>query len=80
LNREPLSVHLHFAKRAGFEIIQLQKESSDGGLGRNALAKRFRVLNDEDLETRVAIVILRKPARPGAGDRLSASAGAHAIQ
>jgi hypothetical protein len=62
LNREPLSTHLRFAERAGFEILSVTRRYYDGGLDISALAPRFRALDPEDRRTSRAIVILRKPS------------------
>jgi SAM-dependent methyltransferase len=60
LNREPLSTHLACAKEVGFEVL-LSKRNYDGhGLNVHALARRFQVLEAEDVQTRVAMLILRK--------------------
>ncbi len=60
LNRQPLSAHLHFAKRAGLEVLELQKDYNDQGLHRSALSKAFQMLDSEDLRTTGAVLILRK--------------------
>ena len=60
LNRQPLSIHLSSANQAGFQVLQLHKEYGDGGLNVNALSKRFQKLDAEDLQTRGAVLILRK--------------------
>jgi hypothetical protein len=62
LNREPLGVHLALAREFGLEIAYLERERGGGGLPVGALASRFRGLDAEDLETRGAFLILRKPA------------------
>ena len=61
INREPLSTHLRTAERVGFDILQIERQYADDGLGAQALARRFRTLDAEDLVTRGAMVILRKP-------------------
>lgn len=60
LNREPLSIHLECARKAGFEILAVEPSGSDEGLDRTDLAPRFQTLSDEDARTRGAVVILRK--------------------
>jgi hypothetical protein len=60
LNRQPLSVHLDHVKRAGLEVLKLQKDYRDVGLDRCALSKRFRMLDAEDLRTGGVVLILRK--------------------
>jgi SAM-dependent methyltransferase len=61
LNRQPLSMHLDCAKKTGFEILSLQCNQTDGGLAKNALSRRYRLLDDRDLETSGSVLILRKP-------------------
>jgi hypothetical protein len=60
LNRQPVSVHLACASRAGFEIIHVHKDYGDSGLDPSVLSKHFQVLDGEDLRTRGAVLILRK--------------------
>lgn len=60
LNREPLSTHLACAEKAGFEVLLLRRDYEGSGLCADALAKRFRVLDGEDLQTRGATLVLRK--------------------
>jgi SAM-dependent methyltransferase len=60
LNRQPVSVHLACASRAGFQIIHVQKDYGDRGLEPSGLCKHFQVLDHEDLRTRGAVLILRK--------------------
>jgi hypothetical protein len=60
LNREPLSTHLAWAEKAGFEVLLLRRDYEGSGLCADALAKRFRVLDGEDLRTRGATLVLQK--------------------
>jgi SAM-dependent methyltransferase len=60
LNREPLSTHLAFAQRVGFDTLLVQRDYDNQGLHVGALSKRFRELDEEDRRTRVAMLILRK--------------------
>jgi SAM-dependent methyltransferase len=62
LNREPLRVHLTCAKQTGFEILLLKRDYGSGGLSLDTLSPRFQALDAEDLRTRGAVLILRKPA------------------
>jgi SAM-dependent methyltransferase len=62
LNREPLRAHLTCAKQAGFEILLLKRDYGSRGLSVDALSPRFQGLGAEDLRTRGAVLILRKPA------------------
>jgi hypothetical protein len=60
LNREPLSAHLNRAQRFGFEILAVQKETSQNGLRVERLVQPYQALGIEDRETRGAYLILRK--------------------
>lgn len=61
LNRQPLSIHLECAKKSGFVTLSLQCHQTQGGLPRNALSRRYRLLDDSDFETSGAVMILQKP-------------------
>jgi SAM-dependent methyltransferase len=62
LNREPLSVHLTFAKKVGFELLLVKREYGESNeIDALTLDQRFATLDPEDLRTRGAMVILRKP-------------------
>jgi SAM-dependent methyltransferase len=61
LNREPLSTHLACAKKVGFTVLLLRQDHGSGGLGMEALSQRFQALSAEDVQTRGAMLILRKP-------------------
>ncbi len=60
-NREPASVHVSLARRAGFEVLSVERDQASDGLPKSALASRFRALGDEDLNTRGMVLILRRP-------------------
>jgi SAM-dependent methyltransferase len=62
LNRQPLSAHLHYATKVGFEVLRQEREYASGGLPVRALAKKSQAFDEEDLQTRGALMILRKPA------------------
>jgi SAM-dependent methyltransferase len=61
LNREPLGTHLSCATKAGFEMLLLKRDYGNGGLSEEALAPRFQAVDAEDLRTRGAVMIMRKP-------------------
>jgi hypothetical protein len=61
LNREPLSAHLECAKKVGLEVLFLSQDHGSDGLGVKALSQRFQALSAEDVQTRGAMLILRKP-------------------
>lgn len=60
LNREPLSSHLRFAESAGFELKCLSKVHMPIQGTRAALAPRFAQLDDDDLTTSSAYLLLHK--------------------
>lgn len=60
LNREPLSVHLAYAKEAGFKVVHVQRYYDETGLEANNFAPRFQNLSAEDSRTRSALVVLQK--------------------
>jgi SAM-dependent methyltransferase len=61
LNRESLGTHLICATKAGFEVLFLKRDYGNHGLSVEALAPRFQGLDAEDLRTRGAVLILRRP-------------------
>lgn len=61
LNRQPLNVHLQYATKVGFAVVRQEREFASGGLPVHALAKKSQEFAEEDLRTRGAMVILRKP-------------------
>lgn len=60
LNREPLNTYLACAKKFGFEILLLKKDYRNDGLRVAQLSPRFQSLDAEDLQTRGAMLVLRK--------------------
>jgi hypothetical protein len=60
LNRQPLSRHLFCAGRVGFEVVHAHRDYGERGLEQSALSRQFQTLNDDDLRTRGAVLILRK--------------------
>jgi SAM-dependent methyltransferase len=61
LNREPLSAHLEYAEKAGFEILLAKRDTATDGLTPEMLSPRFRALGPVDARTRSAFLVLRKP-------------------
>jgi hypothetical protein len=61
LNRLTLSAHLALLAQNGFETLHVHRVRDRPSLPRKALAERFRHLDDDDLETRVAVIVARKP-------------------
>ena len=45
LNREPLSTHLEYAEKAGFEILLAKRDTATDGLTPEMLSLRFRALD-----------------------------------
>jgi hypothetical protein len=65
LNREPCSVHLALARKHGFELLATYRELRPPQVARTALAPRFRNLSSDDLTTRGAFILARKPLSGG---------------
>lgn len=61
INRMPLSEHLSCIRRAGFEVLHLIKTKCDSGISPKQLARCFRNLSVEDLQTMGAMIVARKP-------------------
>ena len=61
LNRQPLSIHLQHIRQTGFEVLQLTKNYGAAGLPDRRLAKKYRLLDGEDLRVRGVTMILLKP-------------------
>jgi hypothetical protein len=60
INREPHSRHLEYIRATGFDIVVDQCLHTSGGMTRRELARRFKMLTDEDLSTAGTFVIARK--------------------
>jgi hypothetical protein len=60
LNREPLSMHIRCAEKAGLEVLQMINSYDDDGLPRQCLASRFQNFYSEDSRTRGTTLILKK--------------------
>lgn len=61
INRMPLSEHLSCIKSAGFEVLHLIKTKGDPEISPKQLARRFRSLSVDDLQTMGAVIVARKP-------------------
>jgi hypothetical protein len=61
LSRNPMSVHVQRIQEAGFELVTVLQNQGEGGIERSRLAERYRALSDEDLRTRNAFLVARKP-------------------
>jgi hypothetical protein len=60
LNREPLSAHLVYAKKFGFDLLLVKEQYNPAGLPIEELSPRFQGLDVEDLRTRGAMIVLQK--------------------
>jgi len=60
LNRETISSHIACATRFGFEIKLLEKDYRTDGLNTAQLSSGFQALDPQDLQTRGAVMVLRK--------------------
>ena len=60
INREPLSTHLKFLKKHGFETVVVQSVTQRNDIERHRLADRFSDLSDGDLTTSGAYILSRK--------------------
>jgi hypothetical protein len=62
LNRQPYSTHERLLRDHGFKLLRAVKLTSDNGVARSQLAKRFAAMSDEDLTTSGAFVQATKGA------------------
>jgi SAM-dependent methyltransferase len=60
LNREPLCRHVSLAQKAGFRVLAVERDYNNEGYGISGLTRRFRVLEEEDVRTQGAVMVLRK--------------------
>ena len=60
LNRMPFSKHVELHKHSGFEMLHQISEKRTNKLRRKSLAKRFKKLSDDDLNTTGAYVLSMK--------------------
>lgn len=62
INREPVSSHLNIMKKNGFNVINnLVYNDEKPGIKRSELAKRFKDMSDEDLNTPAVFIQTVKP-------------------
>ncbi len=61
INREPLSTHLRLMEACGFRIANVLRTMRPSPIRRADLARRFREMSDEDLQTETALVQAVKP-------------------
>jgi hypothetical protein len=61
LNRQPLSAHLAYAKNAGFDVLAVEQERNTQGLTAQVLARYTATVTTDDVQTRSAMILLRKP-------------------
>lgn len=60
LNRKPLTAHLASAAKAGFAVLLLKRDYAEGGIEAKRLSHEFQLLDNTDVRTRGAMLILRK--------------------
>jgi SAM-dependent methyltransferase len=60
LNREPCSKHLSLLNKNGFELVSLTRSTEPSELKSEDLDRRFRLMSDTDLTTRLLHVIAKK--------------------
>jgi hypothetical protein len=51
LNRQPYSTHERLLRQHGFQLLRAVKSTSDNGVARSQLAKRFAAMSDDDFIT-----------------------------
>jgi len=61
LNREPMSTHLSYARKVGFEVLLSRRNPAPPGLDIQKFASRFRQMDVDDAQTRGGFLILQKP-------------------
>jgi len=61
INRLPLSAHLDMIKAAGFRVLNVSPAKQASDIGRTHLAKRWKDLSQDDLETAGAHILAEKP-------------------
>jgi hypothetical protein len=66
LNREPVSTHLRLLTDHGFTLLKAVSEARSDGIPREKLAKEFRGMGDEDLNTRTIFLVAKKSDFPEA--------------
>ena len=60
INREPYSRHIELMKKYGFEVISEDIMRKENKLKKSQLAKRFKNLTKDDLETWSTVIVGRK--------------------
>lgn len=60
INRQPLSVHMSFLDKYGFNVLDKQIKNMTGGISRKDVASEFRHLSDEDMNTSGVYIIAGK--------------------
>ena len=61
INREPHSVHVKAIEGLGFQIVLDRTREDTSGVGRKALAPRYKNIPPRDLVTRGALIQAVKP-------------------
>jgi hypothetical protein len=60
INRVPVSKHLEYIKKAGFEIISKEVVKREDGISREKLVEKFKGISDDDLKTAQGYLLVRK--------------------
>lgn len=61
INKAPCAWHLRAMRDHGLQPVLVRREYREDGIAREALALRYRDLEDEDLRTAAAMIVARKP-------------------
>jgi len=61
LNRQPLGMHLNYARKCGLDVIEVLRSYDHDGLPEHRLTHRFQRIDQEDRRTRGAVLLLQKP-------------------
>jgi SAM-dependent methyltransferase len=62
ISRTPCSRHLELISKAGFDPIVVERATRHDGINRSQLAKKFKSLSDDDLNTSGVYVLARRKA------------------
>lgn len=71
LNREPLSAHLAYARKAGFEVLSVEREQNTKGLDIQVLTQYCPAITADDAQTPRAMLLLRKPRQTEVREKIA---------
>lgn len=60
ISRTPCSRHLELIGKAGFDLVVVERATRHDGINRSQLAKKFKSLSDDDLNTSGVYVLARR--------------------